>query len=536
MAKLKVIILFFITLSFMTISCGRYSKKGDDVDVGAVTDTSKTYKWVNFSTIKSIDPGEKDFFAGEYDSELPYEYDYIQLTDKLLVCSSVGEDNDATGIFHTPPSSYNNNCEDAGALYVFRKFGPGWKFEAYIKAPVVNYPKKHGDYSFGESFSLEGNLIVVNAHTGEDVVDSTGMVRPKEGLFLCIRDDEKKWHYQREPILTTDDVPAIEWWDGELYNRDGYNFGKIMLKGNKIFCATQQRVLIYKLLNEDGVYRAELYEAIENPNMALIQYKKDDLWYGKDFGYYMSASGNTLAVSSPDDQSGHRGVVLGGNFEEDHSGYKHGAVYVYKDSGDGYELEACIYRPLDGSKSKFSKIYRVALEGDLLAMTCKLRKLKDKKPHDVVLIYRRFGSTWQFEKMLEAHKGTNQDYTISSLYNVKISNGKIAVSAPYDSVKCLRILQGSEEPPKGGRYERSGAIYVFSRNESGAWEQEAYIKSFQDKGRELVLGLHFAFANDVIATSINIDWNFSGVINSTELPPPGSPLKKSGAIQTIHYK
>ncbi len=537
MVKVRFVLLFIIFLSFISLSCGRYSQKGDDVDNGGVENTGKIYKWVHFSTIKSFDPGVNDYFGDQYtNGGEPYrDPKYVQLSDELLVCSAVGEANDAIGVFNEIPDSYNDNCPYAGALYVYRKFGPGWKSEAYIKAPIANYSgTSTGDNCFGKSFSLQGNLILVNSNTGDEVLIGNIWFK-QQGLFLCIRDENKTWRYQQTPLLTTADLPVFQWWDGTVFSREGYDFGNILLKGDRIFCAMDQRVLIYKLVQENGFYSAQFYQAIENPNPSFSPFHNSIL-ERDSFGSSMEVSGNTLVISSTGDDSAVRGIVMGGNFEPDHSGNKNGAIYIFRDFGGGYELEACIYRPQDGLKSEYINIQKVYIEGDLLAVTCDFRKFKDLFPHSIVLVYRRYGSSWNLITTLEAAPGTNDDLTISNLHNVRISNGKIAAVSALDSVKCFRIIHGNDPIPMAGRQKNSGAIYVFAQDEGGAWIREAYIKSFYDESFDLRLGANFDFCNDVIAGSANIDLNFSGVVNSTELPHSGTPLSGSGAVQTIHYK
>ena len=49
-----------------------------------------------------------------------------------LVIGAVFEDSNGTGI---NLDQNDNSATDSGALYVFRRFGPTWYQEAYLKAP-----------------------------------------------------------------------------------------------------------------------------------------------------------------------------------------------------------------------------------------------------------------------------------------------------------------------------------------------------------------------------------------------------------------
>lgn len=69
-----------------------------------------------------------------------------------LVVSAPYEDSDATTV---GGDMSNDNRQNAGALYVYRRSGTTWTLEAYLKVPTTEL-----DHTLGQKIAIDGNVIV----------------------------------------------------------------------------------------------------------------------------------------------------------------------------------------------------------------------------------------------------------------------------------------------------------------------------------------------------------------------------------------
>lgn len=79
----------------------------------------------------------------------------VALSDEIVAVGAVSEDSAATGINR---DQSNNGAMGAGAVYVFRRAGPTWIQEAYVKSSNTEL----GDL-FGSSIALSGDTLVIAA-------------------------------------------------------------------------------------------------------------------------------------------------------------------------------------------------------------------------------------------------------------------------------------------------------------------------------------------------------------------------------------
>ena len=70
-----------------------------------------------------------------------------------------GEDANQTTVSAGNVSSGNNELEESGAAYVFRRDGNTWRQDAYLKAPNAD-----SDDGFGYSVALSGNTVLACAY------------------------------------------------------------------------------------------------------------------------------------------------------------------------------------------------------------------------------------------------------------------------------------------------------------------------------------------------------------------------------------
>lgn len=104
--------------------------------------------WSQAAYLKAFDPGSHDRFGGN-----------IAMSGDTLVVGASGEGSAATGV---GGDQTNNSVNASGAVFVFRRTGPSWAQEAYIKASNTGFNDR-----FGGRVALSGDTLAVGAY-GED--------------------------------------------------------------------------------------------------------------------------------------------------------------------------------------------------------------------------------------------------------------------------------------------------------------------------------------------------------------------------------
>ena len=162
-----------------------------------------------------------------------------------------------------------------------------------------------------------------------------------------------------------------------------------------------------------------------------------------------------------------------------------GAVYVYKRTGSSWAQEAYIKAANSASDSQFG--YSVSLDGetivvgapyedsDLTTITNGTTANDNVTSADsgAVYVYKRTGSTWAQEAYIKA---VNSNVGDNFGRSVSIDNDTIVVGSHLEDSSETTITNGTTGSSNNDN-SASGAVYVFTRNGSGAWAQDAYIKA-----------------------------------------------------------
>ncbi|MEO7736452.1 MAG: integrin [Kofleriaceae bacterium] len=196
------------------------------------------------------------------------------------------------------------------------------------------------------------------------------------------------------------------------------------------------------------------------------------------FGSTVSLSGDTLAVSSPGEDSG--AVRVGGN-QSDESAPNSGAVYIFTRSGTTWTQQAYIKATTSQIGGALGR--SLSLSGDELAVTAN-QVDEQTGISEAIDIFGRSGTTWTFKAQLTAPLPQPDNPTIGSvlLPNVALSNDTLAISSAESD------LQGHQ-----GR----GGIYIFVRS-GMTWARQAYL-TVSDMGIEDQFATSFALSGDTLA-------------------------------------
>lgn len=228
---------------------------------------------------------------------------------------------------------------------------------------------------------------------------------------------------------------------------------------------------------------------------------------GDSLGYAIALSGDTLAVSAPNEDSGATGVN-GNQLDESASGS--GAVYVFVRSAGVWAQQAYLKPSNTGIAWFFGA--SVALSGDTLAVGAAYEPSAatgingDQFDSSLffagaVYVFVRSGAQWSQQAYVKASNTNTGDFFG---YSVALSGTTLAVGA---------LGEDSRGPglPLDNSAANAGAVYVFTRT-GATWTQQAYLKASNAgagdsfgtavalSGDTLVVGAPF---EDSAATGVN---------------------------------
>jgi hypothetical protein len=368
-----------------------------------------------------------------------------------LAVGAYQEDSAASGI---DGDQADNSAHDAGAVYVFRRSDSGWYQQAYIKASNSDgsWVDDFGVLEFGDNFgsaislSADGNTLAVGA-TGEDSA-ATGI-------------------------------------DGDQADNSARNAGAV-----------------YVFSRTDSGWYQQAYIKASNTDGGTINMRIGDL-----FGHSvsLSADGNTLVVGAISEDSAATGID---GDQADNSADDSGAVYVFSRSDSGWNQQAYIkasntdvgailYVPGDN----FGHSVSLSADGDTLvvgalnedsAATGIDGDQTDNSADDsgAVYVFSRSDSGWNQQAYIKA---SNTDaYDVFGNAVSLAADGNILAVGAYQEDSGADGINGNQAD---NSEESAGAVYVFSRSDSG-WNQQAYIKASNSEGvwSELISGDSFGKA------------------------------------------
>ena len=332
------------------------SADNTSTDSGAVYVFKRTgTTWVQEAYLKAANSGAGDYFG-----------ETVAISGDTIVVGAGGEDSNQTTITNGATASADDTSTDSGAVYVFKRTGSTWAQEAYIKAANADVD----DY-FGWPVAISGDTIAV-ASSYEDsnqttitngatasadnsslysgavyVYKRTGSTWAQEAYIKAANaeaDDFFGWD-----VAIADDTLVISASDEEsgqntITNGTGTSADNSVVDAGAVY--------IYK--RTGSTWAQEAYLKAPNPDV-------DDY-----FGYFVSISGDLVAVSSYDEDSNQVGITNGASASADNSWNKSGAVYVFKRTGVQWEQLAYVKSSNADPEDRFGK--DVSISGESLVV------------------------------------------------------------------------------------------------------------------------------------------------------------------------
>ena len=425
-----------------------------------------------------------------------------------------------------------------GASFVGNVRSNGWVQEAYIKASNNGV----GD-AFGSSASISGDTLVVGA-VDEDsnatmITNGTGVSPGSEinntGAVYVYKRTGNNWGQEAY-------IKAVNSGDSDRFGTS------VSISGDTLVVGAP-----YEDSNGTMITNGTSFNGVDsgaNDSGAVYVYKRSGNNWAQEayikavnngasdnFGYSISISGDTLAVSAPYEDSNATMITNGTGFSGSRTSGNSGAVYVYKRTGNNWAQEAYIKASNNGVGDAFG--YSVSISGDTIAVGAYYEDSNatmitngtsfsgvDSGATDsgAVYVYKRSGNNWAQEAYIKAaNNGAGDNFGQS----VSISDNTLAVGAHAEDSNATIITNGTGF--SGSRTSsNSGAVYVYKRS-GNSWAQEAYIKAANNGSSDL-FGHKVSLSGDTLAVVAYLeDSNATSITNGTGFSDFGY-IENSGAV------
>ena len=390
-----------------------------------------------------------------------------------LAVGAYDEDSSGTGVGSVP----NNLSTNSGAVYVYRRVGAGWSFQAFIKASNTG----DGD-NFGVSVALsaDGNTLAVGANSEDSSGRGVGTVSDEgagnSGAVYVYTRVGAAWSFQAF-------VKASNTGGG-----DGF--------GAAVALSADGDTLAVGAINEDtsgaGV-GSPSDEALADSGAAYVFVRAGAVWTFQSFfkasnpgvndffgrSVALSGDGNTLAVGAQ--REGSSGTGVGSVPNEGAS--ESGAVYVYTRVGAGataWAFQSFVKASNTGAFDIFGWSVALNSDGNTLAVGAMFENSSGTGVGSVpnegasdsgaVYVYTRVGSTWSFQAFIKAsNTGASDRFGVTVALS---GDGNVLAVGAVDEASSGVGVGGV--PDEGA--SQSGAVYVYTRA-AGAWSQQAFVKA-----------------------------------------------------------
>jgi hypothetical protein len=503
-----------------TLAVGAYDEGSNAKGIGGDEDDNSLYnagavyvfsrsdtKWTQQAYVKASNTHHYHWFG--YSVSLSSD-------GNTLAVGAVIEGSNATGI--------GGDEEDyskfgAGAVYVFSRSDTKWTQQAYVKASNTDESDQ-----FGRSVSLssDGNTLAVGARFEDSNAkginrDGNNNSAPDAGAVYVFSRSGTKWT-QQAYVKASNTDESDQFGDSVSLSSDGNTLavgarqessnatGIGGEQGNDL--TTSAAGAVYVFSRSDNTWTQQAYVKASNTN-------KND-YFG--FRVSLSSDGNTLAVSAIYEGSNATGI---NENEGDNSAPFAGAVYVFSRSDNLWTQQAYVKASNTNEGDHFGSSVSLSSDGNTLAVGAKFEDgsnaTDDADPAPkvgAVYVFSRSDIEWTQQAYVKASNPGANDYFG---YSVSLSSdGNIlAVGAFGEGSNASGIIDADDEDDNST--SRAGAVYVFSRSESGTeWTQQAYVKasntgiddyfgssvSLSSDGNTLAVGAHKEDSN---ATGIGGD-------------------------------
>jgi len=359
---------------------------------------------------------------------------------------------------------------------VTRQTAAGLAQTAYIKASNTGmndffgggWLMLDGDTLVAGSFGESSNATGINGNQADNSAPNTG------ALYVFTRDASDVWSQQAYIKASNTEVAdqlvsfRAAALDGDtlVAGARAEDSGATGINGDQADNSATDSGAVYVLTRDaSDEWSQEAYIKASNTGAS------------DSFGLSVALDGDTLVVGATGEDSGATGI---NGDQSDNSADGAGAVYVFtRDAGNVWSQQAYIKASNTEAGDVFGR--SVALDGDTLVVTA----LEDSSATGIngdqsdnsadragaVYVFTRDASdVWSQQAYIKASNTEALDFFGSQ---IALDGDSIVIAAVFEDSDA----NGVNGDQSDNSADRSGAAYVFTRNASQVWSQQAYIKS-----------------------------------------------------------
>jgi len=441
--------------------------------------------WVQDAYLKASN-AEADDYLGQS----------VAISGSTLVVSAFYEDSNVTTITNTDGSaSADNSASDSGAAYVFMREASGnWVQDAYLKPSNAD-----SEDSFGVSVGISGSLVVVGAHsedsnqttiTNTDGSASTNNSASSSGAVYVFK-REANGNWVQDAYLKASNAGADD------------QFGwSVAISGSTVVVgAFYEDSNQTTITNTDGAASADnsaanagaVYVFRREASGDWLQdayLKASNAGADDEFGAAVAISGSTIVVGARNEDSNQTTISNGdGTASGDNSASNAGAVYVFKRETNGNWVQDAYLKPSNAGATDYFG-WSVAISGSTIVVgavgeasnQANITNTDSSASADnsmsragaVYIFKRETNGDWVQDAYLKAsNAGLDDQFG----YSVAISGSTVVVGSTDESSNQATITNTDGTAPTDNLANRAAAVYVFKREASGNWVQDAYLKA-----------------------------------------------------------
>lgn len=436
-----------------------------NLPVSCLINDMKEKNWVQDAYLKASNADMNDLFGY-----------VVAVSGDTIIASAWGEDSSQSYITNSDgDASSENSAINSGAVYVFKKDASGnWIQDAYLKASNAE-----GWEQFGYSIAISGNTIAVGVPTEDS---NQTYITNIDGLA--------------SPNNSASSSGAV------------YIFKKDAL-GNWI---------------QDAYLKASNAEILDA------------------MGHAIAMSGETIVVPAGSDDANQTFITNNdGIASSDNNAPESGAVFVFKKDASGNWIQDAYLKP-SNSESNDGFGLSVAVSGNYIVVGTSredsnqsfitnddgIASADNSAVHSgAVYVFKRDASgNWIQDAYLKA---SNREATDLFGTTVAISGKIIVVGAIQEDSNQTTITNGDGLASSNNGMSNSGAVYVFKRDASDNWIQDAYLKaSNTDVDDEF--GTSISISGDIIVVGADCeDGDQTFITNDDGVSSANNDAPQSGA-------
>ena len=453
-----------------------------------------------------------------------------------LAVGAFREDSASTGTFVPGGMGYqaaldSNGTSDSGAVTVYRRSDSAWSLEAFVKAPRAG---RSDQFGYALALSADGATLAVGARFEGSA--SAGTFAPgAPGYQAALESDGSEFSGAVTVYRRSGSTWRVEAFVKAPVAGAGDDFGSaVALSGDGATLAVgapgEDSASAGTFAPGGEGYQTALDSGGVSKSGAVTVYRRSDVdsrWTIEAFvkapeagiedqfgsALALDSSGTTLAVGAYHENSASTGTFAPGGagyqaaLDSDGAGNS-GAVTVYRRSGtNAWEIEAFVKAPKAGAGDQygdggdqFGFALALSRDGSVLAVGARFddssvagvfapsdtgyqAALDSNRFRDsgAVTVYRRSTLTdiWTIEAFVKAPKAGIEDQFGSTLA-LDSSGTTLAVGAPKERSDATGTFvpddTGYQAALRTNKAKRSGAVTVYRRSDTDAWEIETFVK------------------------------------------------------------